>query len=413
MRKIFRNNAQGIVDALTKIIAKKGRGTRILEKINLANPKWGARDRNLVHQATYEILRWKSYYRFLSTTEGASEEAEKPWRLLGVWLVLNEVEIPVWEEFKNLDVELIKAKQKEKVAPEISKSIPLWLYERGKAELSKEWNIELDALNIEAKLILRVNRIVTSPKKLQEDLMTLFQIETHLIKGYDDALILNKRKNLRKNPLYLKGSFEIQDANSQKIAPFTQVKPGMKVIDGCAGAGGKTLHLASLMRNKGEIIALDVEIDKLKELSRRARRNKVKAIKNTWVPDPQYKESLTHWADRVLIDAPCSGLGTLKRNPELKWRLTEERISEVIELQRAILLEQSKWVKEGGKLVYVTCSILPSENQNQIAWFLEQEEGAAFVLEKEEILFSYQTQFDGFYAARLIRKVVNNIPKTV
>ena len=413
MRKIFRNNAQGIVDALTKIIAKKGRGTRILEKINLANPKWGARDRNLVHQATYEILRWKSYYRFLSTTEGATEEAEKPWKLLGVWLVLNKVEIPEWEEFKNLDVELIKAKQKEKVAPEISKSIPLWLYERGKAELSKEWNIELDALNIEAKLILRVNRIVTSPKKLQEDLMTLFQIETHLIKGYDDALILYKRKNLRKNPLYLKGSFEIQDANSQKIAPFTQVKPGMKVIDGCAGAGGKTLHLASLMRNKGEIIALDVEIDKLKELSRRARRNKVKAIKNTWVPDPQYKESLTHWADRVLIDAPCSGLGTLKRNPELKWRLTEERISEVIELQRAILLEQSKWVKEGGKLVYVTCSILPSENQNQIAWFLEQEEGAAFVLEKEEILFSHQTQFDGFYAARLIRKVVNNISKTV
>jgi len=413
MRKIFRNNAQGIVDALTKIIAKKGRGTRILEKINLANPKWGARDRNLVHQATYEILRWKSYYRFLSTTEGATEEVEKPWKLLGIWLVLNEVEIPEWEEFKNLDVELIIAKQKEKVAPEISKSIPLWLYELGKAELSKEWNIELDALNIEAKLILRVNRIVTSPKKLQEDLMTLFQIETHLIKGYDDALILNKRKNLRKNPLYLKGSFEIQDANSQKIAPFTQVKPGMKVIDGCAGAGGKTLHLASLMRNKGEIIALDVEIDKLKELSRRARRNKVKAIKNTWVPDPQYKESLTRWADRVLIDAPCSGLGTLKRNPELKWRLTEERISEVIELQRAILLEQSKWVKEGGKLVYVTCSILPSENQNQIAWFLEQEEGAAFVLEKEEILFSHQTQFDGFYAARLIRKVVNNIPKTV
>jgi len=413
MRKIFRNNAQGIVDALTKIIAKKGRGTRILEKINLANPKWGARDRNLVHQATYEILRWKSYYRFLSTTEGDTEEAEKPWKLLGIWLVLNEVEIPEWEEFKNLDVELIKAKQKEKVAPEISKSIPLWLYERGKTELSKEWNIELDALNIEAKLILRVNRIVTSPKKLQEDLMTLFQIETHLIKGYDDALILNKRKNLRKNRLYLKGSFEIQDANSQKIAPFTQVKPGMKVIDGCAGAGGKTLHLASLMRNKGEIIALDVEIDKLKELSRRARRNKVKAIKNTWVPDPQYKESLTHWADRVLIDAPCSGLGTLKRNPELKWRLTEERISEVIELQRAILLEQSNWVKEGGKLVYVTCSILPSENQNQIAWFLEQEEGAAFVLEKEEILFSHQTQFDGFYAARLIRKVVNNIPKTV
>ncbi len=117
----------------------------------------------------------------------------------------------------------------------------------------------------------------------------------------------------------------------------------------------------------------------------------------------QYKSTLTNWADRVLIDAPCSGLGTLKRNPDLKWKLTEERISEVIELQQKILLEQSKWVKEGGKLIYVTCSILPSENQNQIAWFLKQPEGAGYILEKEEMLYSHQTGFDGFYAARLIR----------
>lgn len=404
MRKLFRNNALGIVDALTTIIAKQGRGTRVLEKINQANPKWGARDRNTVHQATYEILRWKSYYNFLSVSDENKLDADQPWNLLGVWLVLNKIEIPDWEEFQGIDVDTIKTKQKEKANPEVSKSVPLWLYERGKSELPKVWNIELDALNIEAKLILRVNRIVTSPKKLQEELLTKHQIETHAIKGYDDALVLNQRKNLRKNPLYLKGHFEIQDANSQRIAPFTDVKPGMNVIDGCAGAGGKTLHLASLMRNKGEIIALDVEINKLKELSKRARRNKVKAIKKTWVADPQYKESLTHWADRVLIDAPCSGLGTLKRNPELKWKLTNERITEIIELQRSILLEQSQWVKEGGKLIYATCSILPSENQDQIEWFLSQKEGADYLLEKEETHYSHQTQFDGFYTARLVRK---------
>ena len=114
---------------------------------------------------------------------------------------------------------------------------------------------------------------------------------------------------------------------------------------------------------------------------------------------------MTKWADRVLIDAPCSGLGTLKRNPELKWKLTHDSILEVINLQRKILLEQSKWVKEGGKLIYATCSSLASENQRQIEWFLKQVEGADFRLEKEEIFYAHETQFDGFYAARLVRDI--------
>lgn len=403
MKKLHRNTAQGIVDALSNIFYKNGRATRVLEKLNLANPKWGARDRNSVHQATYEIIRWKNYYCFLSGTDKNLTDVPQLWNLLGTWLVLNSVKLPDWNEFATLDVNLIRSNQKEKVTSEISKSIPNWLYKRGREELSEKWDDELEALNLEAKLILRVNRIVISPKKLQQELLDKYQIETQFIKGYDDALLLNVRKNLRKNPLYLKGFFEIQDANSQKIAPFTEVKPGMNVIDGCAGAGGKTLHLASLMRNKGNIIALDIERNKIKELSKRARRNKVKCITNNWVGDAEYKESLTKWADRVLIDAPCSGLGTLKRNPELKWKLTHDRILEVINLQRKILLEQSKWVKEGGKLIYATCSTLSSENQRQIKWFLKQKEGANFRLEKEEIFYAYKTQFDGFYAARLVR----------
>lgn len=404
MRKLYRITAQGIIDTLAKTLSTNARASRLLEKLNLANPKWGSGDRNTVHRATYEILRWKNYYSFLSGHDETVDKKENLWSLLGVWLVINNLEVPDWEEFKSLNPKEIKDRQKEKTTPERTKSIPSWLYERGKKELSREWNIELDALNIEAKLILRVNRIVTSPKKLQEELHSKYNIGALPIKGYEDALLINKRTNLRKNPLYLKGSFEIQDANSQKIGSFTDVKPGMNVIDGCAGAGGKTLHLASLMRNKGDIIALDVEENKLKELKKRARRNRVKIIKNIWVADAQYKESLSNWADRVLIDAPCSGLGTLKRNPDLKWKLTEERISEVIDLQRKILLEQSNWVKKGGKLIYVTCSILPSENQDQISWFLKQEAGKAFDLEKEETFFSHQTEYDGFYAARLIRR---------
>tara|TARA_B100000767_G_C19778353_1_gene544251 strand:- start:2107 stop:3330 length:1224 start_codon:yes stop_codon:yes gene_type:complete len=405
MKKLHRNTAQGIVDALSNIFYKNGRATRVLEKLNVANPKWGARDRNRVHKATYEIIRWKNYYCFLSGTEKNLTDVPQLWNLLGTWLVVNSIELPNWEEFTFLDIKKIKVNQKEKITSEISKSIPNWLYERGREELCEKWDDELEALNLEAKLILRVNRIVISPKKLQQELLDKHQIETHFIKGYDDALQLNVRKNLRKNPLYLKGYFEIQDANSQKIAPFTEVKPGMKVIDGCAGTGGKTLHLASLMRNKGDIIAFDIERNKIKELSKRARRNKVKCIIKSWVGDAHYKESLTKWADRVLIDAPCSGLGTLKRNPELKWKLTHDSILEVINLQRKILLEQSKWVKEGGKLIYATCSSLASENQRQIEWFLKQVEGADFRLEKEEIFYAHETQFDGFYAARLVRDI--------
>jgi len=403
MKKIHRNTAQGIVDALSDIFYKNRRATRVLEKLSSANSKWGARDRNSVHQATYEIIRWKNYYCFLSGTDKNLTDVPELWNLLGTWLVLNTIELPDWNEFASLDINLIRSNQKENVPSEISKSIPNWLYERGKEEINEKWDDELEALNLEAKLILRVNRILISPKKLQQELLGKHKIETQFIKGYEDALLLNVRKNLRKNPLYLKGFFEIQDANSQKIAPFTEVKPGMNVIDGCAGAGGKTLHLAALMRNKGNIIALDIEKNKIKELSKRARRNKVKCITNSCVGDPQFKDSLTKWADRVLIDAPCSGLGTLKRNPELKWKLTHDRILEVINLQRKILLEQSKWVKEGGKLIYATCSTLSSENQRQIKWFLKQKEGANFRLEKEEIFYAHKTQFDGFYAARLVR----------
>ena len=147
MKKLHRNTAQGIVDALSNIFYKNGRATRVLEKLNLANPKWGARDRNSVHQATYEIIRWKNYYCFLSGTDKNLTDVPQLWNLLGTWLVLNSLKLPDWDEFATLDVNLIRANQKEKVTSEIYKSIPNWLYERGKEELSDKWDDELEDLN--------------------------------------------------------------------------------------------------------------------------------------------------------------------------------------------------------------------------------------------------------------------------
>ncbi len=402
--KLYRNTAQGIIETLFNVLIHRKRATRVLEKIIKANPKWGARDRKIVHQATYEILREKRYYAFLAHTPEDENSTESLWLLLGVWLTINKIELPDWEEFSSFDRKTIISKLKEKPSIDILKSVPDWLVERLKKELPEKWDIELDTLNVEAKLILRANRILISPKKLKEKLLADYQINADFIEGYQDALVLEQRHNLRTNKLYLKGYFEIQDANSQRVASFSDVKQGMNVIDGCAGAGGKSLHLAALMRNKGKIISIDVEKNKLKELSKRAKRNKVKIIEHALPENYTHNASLTNWADLVLIDAPCSGIGTLKRNPELKWQLTEEHLSKTIRLQQTILIEQCKWLKTGGKLVYATCSILPSENQEQIMWFLKQPEGLNFELEEEQTLYAHQTQFDGFYMARLIKK---------
>jgi 16S rRNA (cytosine967-C5)-methyltransferase len=197
--------------------------------------------------------------------------------------------------------------------------------------------------------------------------------------------------------------FEIQDAASQLVAPFLQVKPGMFVIDACAGAGGKTLHVASLMENKGSILAMDVELNKLQELERRAHRAGVEIIRTKVVDSAAISKNIGR-ADRLLLDVPCSGLGVLKRNPDAKWKLSNEFIAEIQKTQAKILSDYSMMLKQGGLMVYATCSILPSENQNQIRKFLNNS-GNAFELQDEKVILPSQG-YDGFYMACL-KKMAN------
>ncbi|MBT8305011.1 MAG: RsmB/NOP family class I SAM-dependent RNA methyltransferase, partial [Bacteroidia bacterium] len=200
------------------------------------------------------------------------------------------------------------------------------------------------------------------------------------------------------------GLFEVQDASSQLVAEFLDVKPGMRVVDACAGAGGKTLHLAALMENKGQIIALDIYDNKLKELKRRARRNGAHNIEPRHIESTKVIKKLYNKADRVLIDAPCSGLGVLKRNPDAKWKLDPEFLSRVKQTQQEILQKYSRMVKDGGKLVYATCSILPSENQEQVKSFLTSDSGKEFTFIEEKVILSHKTGYDGFYMALMQRK---------
>ena len=217
-------------------------------------------------------------------------------------------------------------------------------------------------------------------------------------------MVLEERANVFKTDAFHNGYFEVQDASSQLVAPFLEVEPGMKVVDTCAGAGGKTLHLASLMQNKGQIIAMDIYESKLKKLKTRAKRNGVHNVELKVIDSTKPIKKLYRKADRVLIDAPCSGLGVIRRNPDSKWKLEPEFLDNIRKVQQDVLQRYSKMVKPGGKLVYATCSVLPSENQQQVDNFLTSEHGKEFTFVKDNKVFAHQSGFDGFYMALLERK---------
>lgn len=400
MKKLFPNQAEAIANALFDILQEKKRASRVLERSVEDHPKWGARDRNLLYNACFDIIRWKRKYNYLA---GLDENAFSPWAWIKTWCILNDYLVPEWDEMN-----CAPHKTKEKLlavkfpAPAIAASYPDWLFDLGKLQLNDRWLNEAMASNQQAGIALRVNRLLASPKKVAQELQNKYQVESTIQKHSPDALFLPKGRKLNKNPLFKQGYFEIQDANSQTIAPFCQVAPGMRVIDLCAGAGGKTLHLAALMRNQGEIKAFDIEENKLRELDKRVKRAKVKIVQSRVLPITSNLDQLEEWADRVLIDAPCSGLGTLKRNPEIKWNLTPEQLTSLKETQRALLTKGSKIVQNGGSLIYATCSLLPLENKAQIDWFLEN--NPAFTLDKEITHLASNSTFDGFYMARLLRQ---------
>ncbi len=396
--KLYRNLSEAVIQGLESIFTDNKYADKVIEKILKSNPKWGARDRRFIAETIYDIVRWHRLFKEIS-------EAEENdfWRLLGVWCLWNNTEFPDWEEFAGLSRKKIEANyEKLKDIRKIRESIPDWLDELGEKELGKEWDTELAALNEEAKVVLRVNTIKISRKELQADLEENENILTEAPAEYPDALILDQRQNIFTRQQFKDGLFEVQDGGSQLIAPFLKPAPGMRVIDACAGGGGKTLHLAALMNNKGRIIAMDTEEWKLDELKKRARRAGVGNIEPRVIESSKTIKRLENSADRLLLDVPCSGLGVIKRNPDAKWKLTPEFMERVKELQQHILVDYSTMLKPGGLMVYSTCSLLPSENEKQVEKFLESRKDKFELLEQKWLKPS--EGFDGFYMAMIKRK---------
>jgi len=399
--RLHRTLVFAVIEALDAIFNKNEYADKVVQKTLKKDKRWGSRDRKFIAETIYEMVRWKRLYNEIAGTKEHYTK-ENLWKNFTVWAVLKGYKLPDWKQFTGTPARRIKGKFDElQKIRSFKESIPEWLDELGEAELGKEWPEIMHALNQQAEVILRVNTLKTNTKALQQ-ILEVEGIETVILKGFPDALLLNERQNIFLSKAFQDGLFEVQDASSQLVAPFLDVQPGQRVVDACAGAGGKTLHIASLMENKGQILALDLYGNKLKELKIRARRNSAHNIETRVIEGSKTIKKLHDSADRVLIDAPCSGLGVLRRNPDAKWKLQPEFLEKIRQTQTEILAEYSKIVKPGGKLVYATCSVLPSENEQQVGKFLQSH--GNFKLMKEQKILPHVSGFDGFYMALMERK---------
>lgn len=401
--KLHRNLVFATIDSLHQIFNEGKQADKVLKHTLKLDKRWGARDRAFIAETTYDIVRWKRLYAEIAEVREPFDRSNL-FRLFAVWATLNGIAIPEWKQFEDTPTRRIKGKFDElSKIRKYRESIPDWLDELGQKELGKKWDAEIAALNQLADVVLRVNTLKTTVEALQNELSDQ-DIETETIKGYPNALKLKERSNVFTTEAFKNGLFEVQDASSQKVAELLDAKPGMRVIDACAGAGGKSLHIATMMDNKGQLIAMDIYENKLNELKRRARRNDIFNIETRVIDSTKVIKKLIDKADKVLIDAPCSGLGVLKRNPDSKWKLQPEFLDNIRATQKELLDSYSRMVKPGGQLVYATCSILPSENEMQVKEFLGREAGKDFTLLGEEKILPSKSGFDGFYISLLQKK---------
>ena len=414
--------------ALGDVLGFESPADVLLSKFFREHHALGRRDRALIAEGVYGVLRRLRWLRCL-TGDGAT-----PRQLLLAWLAQEEgwpigrFEGQVSDEERHW-IEALKAADLSGGSLAERADLPDWLCERLLATHDKEGLLTLaQSLNQPAPLDLRVNVL-----KLGRD-AALARLRDS---GFDAApcpwsphgIRFAGKPALQKHPLFLDGSVEVQDEGSQILGFLVQPKSGELVVDFCAGAGGKTLQLGAMMRSGGHLYALDVDGKRLARLRPRVARaglSNVHPILIAHERDARLKR-LTGKADRVLVDAPCSGLGTLRRNPDLKWRQTPAAINEMVLRQRAILEAAAKLVRPGGCLVYATCSLLSEENDDVVDVFLATHPEFA-TLSAEDILMRQGIApgtgerlrlsplahgTDGFFAAVLTRRYASSATPAV
>ena len=403
--KLHRNLVFAVIDALNLIFNENEYADKVVQKVLRYDKRWGARDRGFIAETTYEMVRYKRLYTEIAEVKAPFSRPDL-FRMWAVWAVLKGISLPDWKQIEPTPERRIKGKFDElSQIRKYREAVPDWIDELCEKALGEKlWTEELAKLNVPADVILRTNTLKTNKEELRKALLEE-NIVAEPVKGHPSALKLVERANVFVTQAFKNGMFEVQDASSQLVAEFLDVEPGQRVVDTCAGAGGKSLHLAALMENKGQLISMDIYGSKLKELKRRARRNGAHNIEVREIDSSKVYKKLYGSADRVLIDAPCTGLGVLRRNPDSKWKMQPEFLDKIVKTQHDIIRSYSKIVKPGGKMVYATCSILPQENSHQVQSFLKSEEGKDFTLVKDKKIYASKSGFDGFYMALLEKKI--------
>ncbi|HWU84059.1 MAG TPA: RsmB/NOP family class I SAM-dependent RNA methyltransferase [Rhodocyclaceae bacterium] len=390
------------------------------------NREVGARDRAFIAETAYAVLRRKRTLERLCA--GSADERITPQRLVLASLTrvagYNTKQLASAldaDEVKWLDA-LREVKLDAGTLAEQA-DLPDWLADRLAALMPEADVLALArGMNQPAPLDLRVNPVKTSREAVLKQ-FAAEGIEAEACPYAPLGIRLKKKPSLAKHALFLDGSFEVQDEGSQLLGHLLQPKRGEMVMDFCAGAGGKTLLLGALMRSSGRLYAFDVSEKRLARLKPRLARSGLSNVHPGVIAsenDVKIKR-LAGKFDRVLVDAPCSGLGTLRRNPDLKWRQTPGSVAELNAKQAAILASASRLLKPGGRLVYATCSLLPEENEAIVDAFLATHpdfvrKSAADILAQQGIsglatmagpdlhLLPHLHGTDGFYAAVLERQ---------
>lgn len=364
---------------------------RVVADVLKSEPRWGSRDRAFVAETLYDCVRW---WRLLGHLAGDT----RPEALVAAYWWWRHEDILDAPAYPVLVAETLRDRlASAKTQRSIIESVPDWMDLLGEEELRKTWAPTLHALNQQAEVFLRVNTLKATRRRVVEDLNSAgFRVEADA--RSPEAIRVLERRNLWSTTGFQEGHYEVQDIGSQQVAHALDVEPGMTVIDACAGAGGKTLHLAALMQNRGRLIALDTDARKLTELKRRAKRAGVQNLEIRTITSSKITKRLTGKADRLLLDVPCTGLGVLRRNPDAKWKLAPGFLAEVKTWQADILARYPAMLRATGKLVYATCSILPSESELQVEEFLVKHPQSRL---DEATRYSPIDGYDGFYIARL------------
>jgi len=414
-----RPQLESIVEALTVILAARAPADAQLRQFFREHRSLGQRDRALVADTVYAALRRRRLLEHVTPNATPREMALAALvKLQGVGI--GQIDSVLTGEERGW-LTALKARDLDDLPLEVRADLPDWVVEKLRRRLGDEEILELArGLQQPAPLDLRVNTL-KAPREAVLDRLDYDKIEARAATLSPLGVRLKDKPALNQHPMFLDGAVEVQDEGSQILGMLVEPKRGEMVVDFCAGAGGKTLQMGAAMNSTGRLYAFDISDKRLANLAPRLKRSGLSNVFPQRIAsenDPKVKR-LRGKIDRVLVDAPCTGLGTLRRNPDLKVRQTAAGLAELNAKQHAILEAAAALVKPGGRLVYGTCSLLAEENEDVVAVFLAAHPDfrlvpAKDVLERQGVkvkgagdylhLYPHVHDTDGFFAAVMERK---------